>query len=61
MTDTLTQPLFSRHSELSHAKKEKIGLKKFLELLRQEEEYYPGEQGHTRLMLTRLRKIFYDQ
>lgn len=42
-------------------KKEAISIEYFLELLEAEEEYYQSEIGNTRLMITRLRKIFYDK
>lgn len=41
-------------------KESAISLEKFLELLKNEEDYYKGEQHRTKLMITRLRKIFYD-
>ncbi|MGB3800610.1 MAG: hypothetical protein WA952_12420 [Lewinella sp.] len=31
-----------------------------MDLVREEEDYYAGEENNTRLMITRLRKIFYD-
>jgi hypothetical protein len=31
-----------------------------MELLTEEEDYYPGEQHNTKLMVTRLRKIYYN-
>ncbi len=37
-----------------------ITLDKFLELLKNEEDYFKGKQHQTKLMTTRLRKIFYD-
>lgn len=42
------------------AKETAISLEKFLELLRNEEDYFKGQQHGTKLMVTRLRKIFYD-
>ncbi len=41
-------------------KENAISLKRFLELLENEEDYFKGEQHCTRIMITRLRKIFYD-
>lgn len=38
-----------------------LGIERFLDLLRDEENYYPKEQHNTKLMITRLRKIFYDK
>ncbi len=37
-----------------------LNLTEFLVLLRQEEDFFRGEQYNTQLMITRLRKIFYD-
>ncbi len=42
------------------SKETAISLEKFLELLRNEEDYFKGEQHQTKLMISRLRKIFYD-
>ena len=61
MNDTLTQPIISGRVEPGHAASEVLSLGEFLDLLREEEDYYPGEQENTRLMITRLRKIFYDE
>jgi len=58
---TLFQPILSDHPEPSHPISKVISLTKFIELLRGEEDYYPGEQRNTKLMISRLRKIFYDQ
>jgi hypothetical protein len=57
----LTQPLFSERPEPGHEAGQALGLDEFLQLLREEEDYYPGEEDHTLRMITRLRKIFYDQ
>ncbi len=38
-----------------------LSLKEFLELLKEEEDYWEGEQNNTQLMISKLRKIFYDQ
>lgn len=55
----LSQSVDSRF--IPSLKKERaIDLNQFIELLRDEENYYPGEQNNTKLMITRLRKIFYD-
>jgi hypothetical protein len=40
--------------------KTEISFNQFIELLEQEENYFTGEQHFTKLMITRLRKIFYD-
>ena len=58
---TLVQPVFSTEPEPAHPLANVLSLAKFLELLRAEEDYYPGEQQNTKLMISRLRKIFYDQ
>lgn len=58
---TLFQPIFSSNPEPSHPRSKALSLAEFLDLLRAEEDYYPGEQQNTKLMITRLRKIFYDQ
>jgi len=44
----------------TESKKTAITLDKFLQLLKNEEDYFKGEQHHTKIMITRLRKIFYD-
>ncbi|OQX98595.1 MAG: hypothetical protein B6I24_04915 [Bacteroidetes bacterium 4572_128] len=44
----------------TESKPKAITLEKFLELLRNEEDYFRGEENNTKLMITRLRKIFYD-
>ncbi|NJO92688.1 MAG: hypothetical protein HC831_29765 [Chloroflexia bacterium] len=53
------QPIFSRTPEPSH-KKSVFNFDRFIELLEEEEAYYRGEEYNTKLMITRLRKIFYD-
>ncbi len=55
----LFQPIFSRTPEPSH-KKTTFNFDRFIELLEEEEAYYSGEEYNTMLMITRLRKIFYD-
>ena len=57
----ITQPILSKSPEPNHQQKDVLSLSQFLELLRAEEDYYPGEQHNTKLMISRLRKIFYDQ
>lgn len=37
-----------------------LTFEKFIKLLEQEEEYYKGQEYNTKLMFTRLRKIYYD-
>ena len=56
---TLSQPIDTKFIP-SPQKEKAIDLKKFIELLRGEEDYYKGEQQNTKIMITRLRKIFYD-
>jgi hypothetical protein len=58
---SLFQPIFTKETEPGHDPKDALNLDQFLKLLREEEDYYPGEQHNTKLMFTRLRKIFYDQ
>jgi len=55
----LFQPIFSRKPEPGHTNKV-LSFEHFLELLKQEEDYYPDEQHNTKLMFTRIRKIYYD-
>lgn len=43
------------------ANKDALDLNQFLILLKEEEDYFDGDQKNTNLMITRLRKIFYDQ
>jgi hypothetical protein len=57
----LFQPILSLDPEPGHAKENIIQLPEFIKLLEEEEDYWTGEQQNTRLMITRLRKIFYDQ
>jgi len=57
----LNQPIFSNVNEPGHLPKQTLYLKEFINLLKEEEDYYPGEQHNTKLMISRLRKIFYDQ
>lgn len=57
----LFQPVYSQEPEPGHKLSDVLTLQDFIALLKEEEDYYPGEQNNTRLMITRLRKIFYDQ
>jgi hypothetical protein len=57
----LFQPILSRKPEPGHKKDHVIQLPEFISLLEAEEDYWAGEQHNTRLMISRLRKIFYDQ
>jgi hypothetical protein len=57
----LNQPIFSRKPEAGHNASSVILLNDYIKLLRDEEDYWNPDQNNTRLMITRLRKIFYDQ
>lgn len=57
----MKQPILSKLPEPGHSKSDVLQLKDFILLLKEEEDYYEGEQNNTKLMITRLRKIFYDQ
>jgi hypothetical protein len=57
----LYQPILGTTPEPGHAEADVLTLAEFLDLLREEEDYFQGEQNNTKLMITRLRKIFYDQ
>lgn len=57
----LSQPIDAAVPEPGHDPKQVIGLQKFIALLQEEEEYWAPDQNNTRLMISRLRKIFYDQ
>lgn len=57
----LVQPILVNSPEPSHNLKDVLSARTFIDLLKEEEDYYPGEQKNTKLMITRLRKIFYDQ
>ncbi len=57
----LYQPILVTSPEPHHLPQDVLTLAQFLDLLKEEEDYYPGEQHNTVLMITRLRKIFYDQ
>ena len=61
MSDSLFQPIFSKHPEPGHDLKKVLPISEFIALLKTEEDYYPGEQNNTKLMISRLRKIFYDK
>jgi len=61
VTNTLVQPILSAVPEPGHDAKATLPISEFLALLREEEDYFSGEQHRTKLMISRLRKIFYDQ
>lgn len=55
------QPVLSRRPEPGHSEKDVLTAGEFIRLLKEEEDYFPGEQTQLPLMITRLRKIFYDK
>jgi hypothetical protein len=55
----LYQPILA--STPVHVPNDRMSTATFIALLCKEEDYYSGEQEDTCLMITRLRKIFYDQ
>jgi hypothetical protein len=55
----LIQPIYVRFQP-SESKPEAIGLSIFIKLLEQEERYWIGEGHDTKLLISHLRKIFYD-
>jgi hypothetical protein len=58
---SLCQPVLSRRPEPGHAEKDVLTVQQFISLLKEEEDYFEGEQTLLPLMITRLRKIFYDK
>lgn len=58
--ESLYQPI-ETHFTPTPEKPEAIDFNYFLQLLQQEENYFKGDQHNTKIMLTRLRKIFYDR
>lgn len=56
-----TQPILSTQPEYGHCPADVLSLGAFLNLLEEEENYFPGDQENIKLMTTRLRKIFYDK
>lgn len=57
----LVQPIFSPAPVPADPVFLPLTIRQFLDFLREEEDYFDGEQHRTKLMTTRLRKIFYDQ
>jgi hypothetical protein len=55
------QPILSSAPEHGHDPKHVLNFDQFLKLLKLEEDYFKDEQRQTKLMITRLRKIFYDK
>lgn len=61
MINPIFQPIYSNEPEPGHKPQDILSIQEFISLLREEEDYYEGEQHKTNLMITRLRKIFYDK
>jgi len=59
--NSIYQPIYSKTPEASHNPKYVLTLEEFIKLLKIEEDYWEGEQHNTKKIITRLRKIFYDQ
>lgn len=57
----LVQPILSGFPEPGHEPENVLPVAEFIKLLKEEEDYFEGDQHNTKLMITRLRKIFYDQ
>jgi len=55
------QPILSRRPEPGHSERDVLPAQEFINLLKEEEDYFAGEQTQLPLMITRLRKIFYDK
>lgn len=60
MINRLFQPILSYIPESKHSYEDVLSVDEFIRLLRDEEDYYANEQINTKLMISRLRKIFYD-
>ncbi len=58
---SLYQPVLVKSPEPGHALADVLTLEQMIALLREEEDYWTGDQNNTKLMITKLRKIFYDQ
>ncbi|HEY6976914.1 MAG TPA: hypothetical protein VH396_11545, partial [Chitinophagaceae bacterium] len=59
--ENLIQPILSKEPEYGHEKSDVLSFSEFLSLLEEEENYFQDKQTGTSLMITRLRKIFYDK
>jgi hypothetical protein len=57
----LHQSIITHSPEPDHQQKNVLTAAEFINLLKEEEDYWEGEQHNTKLMITRLRKIFYDK
>jgi hypothetical protein len=60
-TGVLVQPIVAYAPEPGHKPEDVLTVQQLIDLLREEEDYWTGEQTNTKLMITRLRKIFYDE
>ncbi|NQT62432.1 MAG: hypothetical protein HQ556_05690 [Candidatus Marinimicrobia bacterium] len=58
---SLFQPIFSTKPEPGRKPEQVLTLQEFIDLLLEEEKYWGDDQHNTKLIITRLRKIFYDQ
>lgn len=57
----LKQPVLSTEPEPGHATNDVLSFDTFIDLLRDEEEYFTEDKFQTKQTITRLRKIFYDK
>jgi len=56
-----TQPISVDTPTPGKDPKDVIPIEKYLDLLKEEEDYWDPEQSNTKIIISRLRKIFYDQ
>lgn len=54
-------PILSKETEVDHRGEPQHSLEELLVLLREEEDYWDGDQHNTKLMISRIRKIYYDK
>jgi hypothetical protein len=59
--EQVTQQVLSVQPEAGHDTSDVITIQQFIALLREEEDYWAPDQHNTKLMISRLRKIFYDE
>lgn len=57
----LKQPIDSTNPENGHDAADVYTLRQYLDLLRQEEDYWSEDLHNTKLLISRLRKIYYDK
>lgn len=57
----LEQPILSENPEVGHPYNDYLCFNDFILLLKLEEEYFKGEEYNVKLIISRLRKIFYDK